>query len=101
MIKKMINYLLTIMSSPETDLELASRLTEEEVSNIAQRFGKEENWLPEHVQKRPVLQKVGKNLLWKVSFGSKEEADFIMLGQHRFITIDDKTGEIKKYVGVR
>lgn len=98
---KTINHLSTIISPPEIDLKIASRLTEQEVSLIAQRFGKEKNWLPEYVQKKPSLQKVGNNLLWKVSFMPKEEADFIVLGQHRFITIDDETGEVKKYMGVR
>ena len=69
------------------DLTLSSRLTEEEVIGIAQKIGREEDWLSDFVQNNPTLEKVGKKLLWKVNFTSKEETDVIMLGQHKFITI--------------
>ncbi|MGB7207368.1 MAG: hypothetical protein WBD27_01790 [Pyrinomonadaceae bacterium] len=78
-----------------------AKLSQAEVVKIAQEFGGREKWVPAFTQKDPYLKKEGNKLVWVVNFGADQEEEIIMIGHHRFITIDDETREVKRFVGPR
>jgi hypothetical protein len=98
---KLVNYFFNLLFSGENDLTSKAKLSADEVSKIALDFGKKENWLPQRLQKVPILKLEGKKLLWRVNFDKKQREDFSVLGDHKYLIIDDETREVKKFVGIR
>ncbi len=89
------------MFSPiEEDLKSIAQLSEYQVSKIAKEIGENEGWLPKYNQRVLTLKKEDEKLLWHISFRAEEKTDF-KIGNHRFITIDDETREVKTFVGMR
>lgn len=99
--KKVLDHLSELIFPPEVDLRDEAKLSQAEVVKIAQDFGGREEWVPAFTQKEPCLKKEGNKLVWVVHFGAEQEEEVIMIGQHRFITIDDETREVKSFVGPR
>lgn len=101
MFKKLVNYFSDILFPYEIDLMGKANLSEDEVSKIAKDFGEKEGWLPRRFQKVPNLKLEGKKMLWEVYFDKKQSEDYMILGDHKFITVDDATREVKKFEGIR
>ena len=100
-IRSIANYLADILFPSGRGLMDKAKLSPDEVSMIAADLGRTIGWLPEFPQQRPYLKTLGKRLIWAINFGPEPEDGVVMIGHHRYITVDDETRVAESFAGPR